>query len=35
MNAAWAAAFGAIGWALVILCLLPVSILFSKVFAVT
>ncbi len=35
MNAAWAAAFGAIGWALVILCLLPLSILFAKMFAVT
>ena len=35
MNAAWAAAFGAIGWALIILCLLPVSIFFSKMFAVT
>ena len=35
MNAAWAAAFGAIGWALVILLLLPLSILFAKIFAVT
>jgi len=35
MNAAWAAAFGAFGWALVILCLLPVSILFARLFAVT
>ena len=35
MNAAWAAAFGAIGWALLILCLLPVSILFARLFAVT
>ena len=35
MNAAWAAAFGAIGWALVISCLLPVSILFARLFAVT
>ncbi len=35
MNAAWAAAFGAIGWALVILCLLPLSILFARLFAVT
>lgn len=35
MNAAWAAAFGAIGWALIILCLLPLSILLAKFFAVT
>src|SRR5687768_4769601 len=35
MNAAWAAAFGAIGWALIILCLLPLSILLAKLFAVT
>ncbi|MFC0775156.1 UbiA-like protein EboC [Terrimonas alba] len=35
MNASWAAAFGAIGWALVILCLLPLSILFARIFAVT
>ena len=35
MNAAWAAAFGAIGWALIILCLLPWSILFARLFAVT
>jgi 4-hydroxybenzoate polyprenyltransferase len=35
MNAAWAAAFGAIGWALLILCLLPLSILFARLFAVT
>ncbi len=35
MNAAWAAAFGSIGWALIILCLLPISILFAKLFAVT
>jgi 4-hydroxybenzoate polyprenyltransferase len=35
MNAAWAAAFGAIGWALIILCLLPLSILFARLFAVT
>ena len=35
MNAAWAAAFGSIGLALIILCLLPVSILFARLFAVT
>lgn len=35
MNAAWAAAFGAIGAALLILCLLPLSILFTRLFAVT
>jgi 4-hydroxybenzoate polyprenyltransferase len=35
MNAAWAAAFGAIGAALLILCLLPLSILFARLFAVT
>ena len=35
MNAAWAAAFGAIGWALIILCLLPLSILLARLFAVT
>ncbi|MGZ8550313.1 MAG: UbiA-like protein EboC [Chitinophagaceae bacterium] len=35
MNAAWAAAFGSIGWALIILCLLPISILFARLFAVT
>lgn len=35
MNASWAAAFGAIGWALLILCLLPLSILFARIFAVT
>ena len=35
MNAAWAAAFGAIGWALLILCLLPLSIFFARIFAVT
>ena len=35
MNASWAAAFGAIGWALIILCLLPLSILFARIFAVT
>lgn len=35
MNAAWAAAFGAAGWALLILCLLPLSILLARLFAVT
>ncbi len=35
MNAAWAAAFGAFGWALIILCLLPLSLLFARLFAVT
>jgi len=35
MNAAWAAAFGAVGWALIILCLLPLSILMARLFAVT
>ncbi len=35
MNAAWAAAFGAIGLALVILCLLPLSLILAKMFAVT
>lgn len=35
MNASWAAAFGAIGWALVILCLLPLSVLLARLFAVT
>jgi 4-hydroxybenzoate polyprenyltransferase len=35
MNAAWAAAFGAIGWALIILCLLPLSISLARLFAVT
>ena len=35
MNASWAAAFGALGWALVILCLLPLSLLFARIFAVT
>jgi 4-hydroxybenzoate polyprenyltransferase len=35
MNAAWAAAFGSFGWALIILCLLPLSILFARLFAVT
>lgn len=35
MNAAWAAAFGAPGWALLILCLLPLSLLFARLFAVT
>lgn len=35
MNAAWAAAFGSVGWALIILCLLPLSVLLAKLFAVT
>ncbi len=35
MNAAWAAAFGSIGWALIIVCLLPLSVLLAKLFAVT
>jgi 4-hydroxybenzoate polyprenyltransferase len=35
MNAAWAAAFGSAGWALLILCLLPLSILLARLFAVT
>lgn len=35
MNAAWAAAFGSTGWALIILCLLPLSVLLAKLFAVT
>ncbi|GAA4105282.1 UbiA-like protein EboC [Mucilaginibacter panaciglaebae] len=35
MDAAWAAAFGAMWAALFIVCLLPVSIRFAKVFAVT
>lgn len=35
MNAAWAAAFGAIYFALLIVLLLPVSILLAKLFAVT
>ena len=35
MNAAWAAAFGAIGWALIVLCLLPLSVLLARLFAVT
>ena len=35
MNAAWAAAFGAIYFALLILLLLPVSMLLAKLFAVT
>lgn len=35
MNAAWAAAFGSLGWALIILCLLPLSVLLAKLFAVT
>lgn len=35
MNAAWASAFGAIGIALIILLLLPLSLLLAKIFAVT
>jgi 4-hydroxybenzoate polyprenyltransferase len=35
MNASWAAAFGAIYFALLILLLLPVSMLLAKLFAVT
>ena len=35
MNAAWAAAFGAIYFALLIVLLLPVSLLLAKLFAVT
>lgn len=35
MNAAWAAAFGAVYFALLIVLLLPVSILLAKLFAVT
>ncbi len=35
MDAAWAAAFGAFGAAVFIACLLPVSMRFAKVFAVT
>ncbi|HWZ36017.1 MAG TPA: UbiA-like protein EboC [Mucilaginibacter sp.] len=35
MDAAWAAAFGAIWAALFIACLLPISIRFAKMFAVT
>jgi 4-hydroxybenzoate polyprenyltransferase len=35
MDAAWAAAFGAIWPAVIIACLLPISIRFSKLFAVT
>jgi 4-hydroxybenzoate polyprenyltransferase len=35
MNAAWAAAFGSVEWALIILCLLPLSVLLAKLFAVT
>jgi 4-hydroxybenzoate polyprenyltransferase len=35
MNAAWASAFGAIGMALIILLLLPLSLLLAKIFAVT
>ena len=35
MNAAWAVAFGSVGLGLIILCLLPVSILLARLFAVT
>jgi len=35
MNAGWAAAFGSTGWALIIVCLLPLSVLLAKLFAVT
>ena len=35
MNAAWAAAFGNLRLAVVIIVLLPVSILLSRLFAVT
>ena len=35
LNAGWAAAFGPIGWALIIVCLLPLSVLLAKLFAVT
>ena len=35
MNAAWAGAFGAIYFALIILLLLPISLWLAKVFAVT
>jgi len=35
MNAAWAAAFGSVGWALIIVCLLPLSVLLARLFAVT
>jgi 4-hydroxybenzoate polyprenyltransferase len=35
MNAAWAAAFGDLYFALVILLLLPLSLLLAKLFAVT
>lgn len=35
MNAAWAVAFGSVGLGLIILCLLPISILLAKLFAVT
>lgn len=35
MNAAWAAAFGAVYWALIIILLLPLSVLLAKIFAVT
>jgi hypothetical protein len=35
MNAAWAAAFSSLSVALLILCLLPISLAFAKFFAVT
>lgn len=35
MNAAWAAAFGSLAGALVIICLLPLSMFLAKLFAVT
>ncbi|HUQ66881.1 MAG TPA: UbiA-like protein EboC [Flavitalea sp.] len=35
MNAAWAAAFGHLGFALIILLLMPVSLLLARLFAVT
>jgi 4-hydroxybenzoate polyprenyltransferase len=35
MNASWAAAFGSFYFAFVIILLLPVSLLFARLFAVT
>jgi 4-hydroxybenzoate polyprenyltransferase len=35
MNASWAASFGALYLAIVIVLLLPISILLAKLFAVT
>ncbi len=35
MNASWAAAYGSVGGALIILCLLPLSIILARLFAVT